>query len=319
MAESCGDHALGQTFARLRTNVTADESNVSPPLLRNFPECSQDAGDATPHNQDAGQVVCGGQQFLDHPIRLVRLLMSGAAVLDQQLGSVFTHIGTEACVSDILALIAVIAYEHRNPSGTVGHLRDQPRRGAPQLPVVRADIGGALRGRLVGDIGHDRRALFSQFPNGLADQRMIGGDNGNRIAFLSERHEPSRYVVGRQVIDEIDDRIDDLIAAGATGGNDVTAEQLIEFARGLLEEEAHPIVWGRPSNPVFDGADAIESDAFGGALNALHRLPPDRSGSAENPVHGRNGHSCRFCEIGDRWAIHAFSDVGACAIMNDMF
>ena len=43
--------------------------------------------------------------------------------------------------------------------GRVGGLGDEPGRGPPELPVVGADVAGAVRSGLIGDVGDDRLPL----------------------------------------------------------------------------------------------------------------------------------------------------------------
>ena len=116
----------------------------------------------------------------------------------------FTEVGSETYLVLILATVAVAADEDPDLAGRSAEARDRPAGGAPDLPVVEADIADpAPRGQL-GDQRDDRHAAPVRVVDRFGHMRMLRGDDPDGVDRLGEPRDALRHVVGREVVQELD-------------------------------------------------------------------------------------------------------------------
>ena len=200
------------------------------------------------------------------------LLVCRAAVVDDEVVGVLAHVGAEARIRNVLALVSVIADEDGDPSGPAGRLRDEPRRGSPKLPVVGADIARPVRGGLVGDVGDDRLASSPEGLNGLCDQ--ADDRRQSRLRHRNPRRAPSaalRSFRARADLDELDHGLDLRAMPLARGFLDLPSEQLIELAARLLKEKAEAVMLHRLLLAGIDHAEPVIADLVGRVPDPLDR------------------------------------------------
>lgn len=161
-----------------------------------------------------------------------------------------------------------------------------PRRLAPDLPAVQADVadrGAGGQRRVERD---HRHAVRGKAIDRVAHDRVLGGDHRERFVLGAEREHARCHALGREVVERLDVRTD--LGGARVGGCVLKAARdgVAEVPVRRLDDDRQAMAFACRAHAVLQRAQAVEADRSRGFEHALHRRFADLRRATDHAVDG---------------------------------